>query len=72
MSRQKEIFTHRLSRARHTVECTFGMLGAKWRGLKTELQVNPEHVDITVCLLHDIIIDMEGDTKNSCNDANST
>jgi hypothetical protein len=40
-----------------------GILGAKWRSLKTGLQVNPEHVDPiikTVCLLHNIIIDKEG------------
>ena len=59
MSRQKEIFNYRLSRARRT-ECAFGILVAKWRYLKSELQVNPEHVDTiirTVCLLHNIIID---------------
>jgi hypothetical protein len=62
MYRQKEIFNYRLSRARRTVECAFGILVAKWRCLKTELQVNPEHVDTvirTVCLLHSII-DKEG------------
>jgi hypothetical protein len=63
VSRQKEIFCYRLSRARRTVECAFGIPVAKWRYLKTELQVNPEHVDTiirTVCLLHNIIIDKEG------------
>ena len=36
---------------------------AKWRCLKTELQLNRAHVDTiirTVCLLHNIIIDKEG------------
>jgi len=63
VSRQKEIFDYRLSRARRAVECAFGILFAKWRCLKTELQVNPEHVDTiirTLCLLHNIIIDKEG------------
>jgi hypothetical protein len=39
------------------------MLVVKWRCLKTELQVNPEHVDTTirtVCLLHNVTIDKEG------------
>jgi hypothetical protein len=61
--RQKEIFNYRLSTARRTVKCAFGRLVAKWRCLKSELQVNPEHVDTiirTVCLLHSIIIDKEG------------
>jgi len=39
------------------------LLVAKWRCLKTELQVNREHVDTirrTVCLLHNIFTDKEG------------
>ena len=63
VSRQKEISNYRLSRARRTVECAFGILVAKRRCLKTELQANPEHVDTiirTVCSLHSIIIDKEG------------
>jgi len=63
MSRQKEIFNYRLSRARRKVECAFGILVAKWICLKIELQVNPEHFDAvirTICLLHNIVIDKEG------------
>jgi len=41
VSRQKEISNYRLSRERRRVECAFGILIAKWRCLKTELQVNP-------------------------------
>jgi hypothetical protein len=62
MCRQKEIFNYRLSRARRTVECAFGILVVKWRCLKTELQVDAHHVDKivrTVCLLHNIILDKE-------------
>jgi hypothetical protein len=60
---EEMIFNYRLSRARRCVECAFGTLVAKWRCLKTELQINPENVDIVVkCarLLHNIIIDREG------------
>nr|CAI5829776.1 unnamed protein product [Callosobruchus analis] len=60
---EERIFNYRLSRARRCVECAFGILVAKWRCLKTELQIAPDKVDIIVkcvCLLHNIIIDMEG------------
>nr|CAI5829768.1 unnamed protein product [Callosobruchus analis] len=59
---EERIFNYRLSRARRCVECAFGILVAKWRCLKTELQIAPDKVDIIVkcvCLLHNIIIDME-------------
>lgn len=60
---EKENFNYRLSRARRSVECAFGILVSKWRCLKTELQVEPCHVDTivkTVCLLHNIVIDKDG------------
>lgn len=60
INNDKEIFNYRLSRARRTVECAFGILVNKWRCLKTELQVYPSHVDTIVkcvCLLHNIVID---------------
>lgn len=59
----KEIFNNRLSRARWSVECPFGIFVAKWRCLKIELQLEPNHVDSVVkcaCILHNIIIDKEG------------
>uniref|UniRef100_A0A182R593 DDE Tnp4 domain-containing protein n=1 Tax=Anopheles funestus TaxID=62324 RepID=A0A182R593_ANOFN len=37
-------FNESLSIARRCVECAFGILVAKWRCLKTELQVTPDHV----------------------------
>ena len=67
--RQKEIFNYRLSRARRTLECAFGMLVAKLGCLNAELQVKPENVDTiirTVCSLHNIIIDKEGVDETNC------
>ncbi|KAL4111820.1 hypothetical protein QTP88_015705 [Uroleucon formosanum] len=63
---EERIFNYQLSRARRCVECAFGILLAKWRCLKTELQIDPDKVDIAVkcvCLLHNIIIDKEGLTS---------
>ncbi|XP_050065695.1 uncharacterized protein LOC126554686 [Aphis gossypii] len=63
---EERILNYRLSRARRCVECAFGTLVAKWRCLKTELQIDPDKVDIVVkcvCLLHNIIIDKEGLTS---------
>lgn len=60
---EERIFNYRLSRARRCVECAFGIMVSKWRCLKTELQVDPDKVDIIVkcvCLLHNLIIDKEG------------
>nr|CAI5862351.1 unnamed protein product [Callosobruchus analis] len=82
--RETEIYNYRLSRARRTVECAFGILVSKWRCLKTELQVEPHHVDklvLTACLLHNILIDKEGldegvlqkiDSTNIVDNARST
>jgi len=58
--RETELYNYLHSRARRTVECAFGLFVSKWRCLKTELQVSPEHVDKLVsaaCLLHNLIID---------------
>lgn len=66
LTNEERIFNYRLSRARRCVECAFGILVAKWRCLKTELQIDPDKVDIVVkcvCLLHNLIIDKEGLTS---------
>ena len=61
--REIEVYNYRHSRARRTVECAFGILVSKWKCLKNELQVSPEHVDKLVsaaCLLHNLITHKEG------------
>lgn len=75
VSRDIEVYNYRHSRARRTVECAFGILVSKWRCLKTELQVDPEHVDklvITACLLHNIIIDKEGIKESTLQKINTS
>ncbi|CAH1966695.1 unnamed protein product [Acanthoscelides obtectus] len=75
LPREIEIYNYRLSRARRTVECAFGILVSKWRCLKTELQVEPHHVDklvMTTCLLHNILIDIEGINEGTLQKINST
>ncbi|XP_058122821.1 uncharacterized protein LOC131293771 [Anopheles ziemanni] len=42
---QKEFFNEKLSSSRNVVECAFGLLVAKWRCLKTEIQLDPDNVD---------------------------
>ena len=60
---ERREFNRRISRARQCIECAFGILTAKWRCLKTELELSPAKVDNVVkacCILHNLIIDEEG------------
>lgn len=62
------IFNERLSRARQ-VECAFGIMSSKWRLLQKSIEVNPESADKLIkciCLLHNIIIDREGEQQVAC------
>ncbi|KAL1447746.1 hypothetical protein WDU94_009848 [Cyamophila willieti] len=61
-------FNRKLSGVRRTVECAFGILVSKWRLLKTEIQCTPENTEKIVkamCLLHNIIIDREGQDETN-------
>ena len=63
LSPQEDLFNKRLTNARQTVECAFGILTSKWRLLLKAIEVNPDRADNIikcVCLLHNIIIDKEG------------
>jgi len=60
---EERVFNHRLSRARRCVECGFGSLTAKWRLLNKAIETNvnkTERIVRCICLLHNIIIDLEG------------
>lgn len=78
---QARYFNYRLSRARMTVECAFGITAARFRILQKSIETgegNAVHVVKAVCLLHNIIIKTENDlfinapeasrtTSNMCN-----
>ncbi|KAB0790345.1 hypothetical protein PPYR_15288 [Photinus pyralis] len=63
----KEMFNKRLSRARRTVECAFGILRAKWQILDKPILTDVKIADKiikAICILHNVIIDMEGMEHN--------
>lgn len=42
LNNTRRVFNYRLSRARRTVECAFGVLANKWRVLHTTILVEPD------------------------------
>ncbi|XP_008179993.1 protein ALP1-like [Acyrthosiphon pisum] len=59
----RRVFNYRLSRARRTVECAFGVLANKWRVLHTSIQVGPDFTDEIVkacCILHNFVRKRDG------------
>lgn len=63
LSFDEEMFNKRLLRMRKSVECAFGILFAKWRLLSTIIETDvavTEDIIKCICLLHNVIIDLEG------------
>ena len=63
LNADKEYFNARLSRARRTVECAFGIIFSKWRILSKAIETSVHVADDIVkaiCVLHNTIIDKEG------------
>lgn len=64
LNAQNELFNKRLSRARKTIECAFGILRSKWHIFRSPIETNKCHARLlikTCCLLHNIIRDKDGD-----------
>jgi len=67
LSREECVFNYRLLQARRCVECAFGILIAKWQLLNKAVELNVSKAEGTVrciCLLHNIIIGLEGTTHD--------
>jgi len=67
LSCEESVFNYSLSRARRCVECAFGILTAKWRLINKATEANVNNAERTVrciCLLHIIIIYLEGTTHD--------
>lgn len=63
----QEVFNKRLSSARKTVECAFGILFAKWRIFSSCIETSPKAADKIIkaaCILHNIVIDKDGFHEN--------
>lgn len=64
----KSYYNYRLSRARMTVECAFGIASSKFRILLKAIETkveNADHVVKAICILHNVIIDIEKDESRN-------
>lgn len=62
LTHEKEIFNYRLSRARNSVECSFGRIAQMWRILLRQIDAQPSAAtDIvkSITVLHNFIVDNE-------------
>lgn len=63
----KSYYNYRLSRARMTVECAFGIAASKFRILQKSIETkieNADHIIKAICILHNVIIDLEKDRSD--------
>lgn len=67
---EHECFNSRLSRARKTIECTFGILTAKWRILSKPIETDilvADNVIKCICILHNVILNRENFQRHLTN-----
>jgi len=70
----KAYYNYRLSRARMTVECAFGIISSTFRILLKSIKTkgkNADHIIKAICILHNIIIDLEKENVTSTQHNNS-
>ncbi|KAK5640416.1 hypothetical protein RI129_011227 [Pyrocoelia pectoralis] len=68
LDEMKRRYNYHLSYTRQVVECTFGILTAKFRIFDTNIAIHPTKVDKVIkaaCVLHNLIRVEEGDMYNS-------
>ena len=58
LTEEQHTYNYRLSRARMTVECAFGILSSQWRVYRRRMELQPETVDQVIkatCVLHNFM-----------------
>lgn len=71
LTAEQEYFNMRLSRARRVIECAFGILTAKFRILWKPIETSPilaDKIIKCVCILHNMILDIEGINSREMDD----
>ncbi|XP_074034666.1 uncharacterized protein [Leptinotarsa decemlineata] len=61
----RRIFNERLSRARVTIECAYGIMTNKWRVFLKAIETDTKHAKLIIkvgCLLHNIVREKDGNT----------
>ncbi|CAK1578735.1 unnamed protein product [Parnassius mnemosyne] len=64
LNNERKCFNIRLSTARQTIECAFGILTSKWRILLKPIETDRKNalsIIKAACILHNVIMDLNGD-----------